>query len=59
MYEVAVRDVPARSLLCLLRHVHADQQIPVGREFLIRPDAGRVGTKARGYAGGAVRDLSR
>ena len=30
MYEVAVRDIPARSLLTLLRHVHADEQIPVG-----------------------------
>jgi DNA-binding transcriptional MerR regulator len=35
MYEVAVRDIPARSLLTLLRHVHADEQIPVGREFLL------------------------
>jgi DNA-binding transcriptional MerR regulator len=35
MYEVAVRDIPARSLLTMLRHVHADEQIPVGREFLI------------------------
>ena len=34
MYEIAVRDIPARSLLTLLRYVHADEQIPVGREFL-------------------------
>jgi hypothetical protein len=34
MYEIAVRDIPARSLLTLLRHVHADEVIPVGREFL-------------------------
>jgi DNA-binding transcriptional MerR regulator len=30
MYEIAVRDIPARSLLTLLRYVHADEQIPVG-----------------------------
>lgn len=34
MYEIAVRDIPARSLLTLLRHVHADEVIAVGREFL-------------------------
>jgi DNA-binding transcriptional MerR regulator len=35
MDEIAVRDIPARSLLTLLRHVHPDEQIPVGREFLL------------------------
>jgi len=34
MYEIAVRDIPARSLLTLLRHVQAEEVIPVGREFL-------------------------
>jgi hypothetical protein len=35
MYEVAVRGIPARSLLTLLRYVQADEQIPVGRKFFI------------------------
>ena len=53
MYEIAVRDIPARSLLTLLRYVHADEQIPVGATSSSNPkDEGqhglRVTTSARG-----------
>jgi hypothetical protein len=33
MYEVAVRDIPARSLLSLMRHAHQDEVMQMGREF--------------------------
>jgi DNA-binding transcriptional MerR regulator len=36
MYEVSVRDVPERTLLCLLRHVRHDELFAVGREFIAR-----------------------
>jgi DNA-binding transcriptional MerR regulator len=36
MYEVNVRDVPARSLLSLLRHAQPEDLLPVGREFIAR-----------------------
>ncbi len=51
MYQVDVRDVPARSLLSLLRHVHADEQIPVGREFLIGRMRGGSVPRPEGIAG--------
>jgi hypothetical protein len=35
MYEVAVRDIPARSLLSLMRRAHQDELIPIGREIFI------------------------
>jgi hypothetical protein len=35
MYEVAVRDIPARSLLSLMRHLHQDEVMQMGREFFI------------------------
>jgi DNA-binding transcriptional MerR regulator len=35
MYEVAVRDMPARSLLSLMRHAHQDEVMQIGREFFI------------------------
>ena len=35
MYEVAVRDIPARSLLSLMRHAHQDEVMQMGREFFI------------------------
>ena len=35
MYEVAVRDIPARSLLCLLRHASTDQEVwDLGKEVI-------------------------
>ena len=35
MYEVKVRDIPARSLLCLLRHASTDQEVwDLGKEVL-------------------------
>jgi DNA-binding transcriptional MerR regulator len=51
MYEVSVRDIPARTMLSLLRHVHADEQIPVGREFLIRRMRGGSVPSPEGIAG--------
>lgn len=51
MPEVAVRDIPARSLLTLLRHVHAEEQIPVGREFLIKRMRGGEVPSPEGIAG--------
>jgi DNA-binding transcriptional MerR regulator len=36
MYEVAVRDIPARRFLSLIRHVHGDQLLPVAKEFVGR-----------------------
>lgn len=35
MYEVAVRDIPARSLLSLMRRAHQDEVLQLGREFFI------------------------
>ena len=35
MYEVAVRDIPARSLLSLMRRAHQDEVMQMGREFFI------------------------
>jgi DNA-binding transcriptional MerR regulator len=35
MYEVAVRDIPARSLLCLLRHASSEQEVwAMGKEVM-------------------------
>jgi hypothetical protein len=35
MYEVAVRDIPARSLLCLLRHASTEQEVwDLGKEVI-------------------------
>ena len=35
MYEVAVRDIPARSLLCLLRHASSQQEVwDLGKEVI-------------------------
>jgi DNA-binding transcriptional MerR regulator len=36
MYEVGVRDIPARSLLSLQRHGHPDRLMLVGKEFFGR-----------------------
>lgn len=35
MPEVAVRDMPARSLLCLLQRVHEEEMVPTGRELFV------------------------
>lgn len=35
MYEVTVRDIPARRLLSLIRRLHEDDVIPMGRELFI------------------------
>jgi len=36
MYEVGVRDMPARSLLSLMRRAHQDEVMQMGREFFIQ-----------------------
>jgi DNA-binding transcriptional MerR regulator len=36
MYEVTVRDMPARSLLCVLRHAHTDEHMALGRDMMKR-----------------------
>ncbi len=36
MYEVTVRDMPARSLLCVLRHAHTDEHMALGRDMIKR-----------------------
>lgn len=42
MYDVATREVPARSLLCLQRHVNPGQLLTVGKDFLARFRDGSV-----------------
>lgn len=37
MYEVEVRDVPERTLLCLMRRMHEDELVERSRELFIRP----------------------
>ena len=51
MYEVAVRDVPARSLLSLVRRVHEDEAIEVSREFFITRMARGGVARVEGIAG--------
>lgn len=36
MYDVQVRDVPARSLLCLLRHAHGEEIVVMFRDLMVR-----------------------
>jgi DNA-binding transcriptional MerR regulator len=36
MYDVEVRDLPTRQVLCLQRHLHASDMLPVGKEFVAR-----------------------
>jgi DNA-binding transcriptional MerR regulator len=51
MYEVAVRDIPARSLLSLIRRVHQDELIPMGRELFIHRLARGNVARVEGIAG--------
>ena len=51
MYEAAVRDVPARSLLSLLRRVHEEDVIPMGRELFIHRLARGGVPRIEGIAG--------
>ena len=51
MHEIAVRDIPARSLLTLLRHVHPDKQIPVSKEFFMGRMRKRTVPSPDGIAG--------
>lgn len=37
MYEVELREVPERRLLCLLRRIHADELVAKSRELFIHP----------------------
>jgi DNA-binding transcriptional MerR regulator len=36
MYDVSTRDMPARSLLCVLRHAHTDDLFALGRDLIAR-----------------------
>jgi DNA-binding transcriptional MerR regulator len=51
MYEVTIRDMPARSLLSLMRHLHEDELIPVGRELFIHRLARGGVPRIEGIAG--------
>jgi DNA-binding transcriptional MerR regulator len=51
VYEVAVRDIPARSLLSLMRRAHQDELIPMGREFFIQRMARGGVARVEGIAG--------
>lgn len=51
MYEVAVRDIPARSLLSLMRRVHQDEMMQIGREFFIHRMARGGVARVGGIAG--------
>jgi DNA-binding transcriptional MerR regulator len=55
MYEVAVRDIPARSLLCLLRHASNEQEVwAMGKEVIGMLKAQRVPVpRIEGVAGAA------
>ncbi len=51
MYEVAVRDMPARSLLSVMRRAHEDEILELGREFFIRRMARGGVARVEGIAG--------
>jgi DNA-binding transcriptional MerR regulator len=51
MYEVAVRDIPARSLLSLMRRAHEDEVMQIGREFFIHRMARGGVARVEGIAG--------
>ena len=51
MYEVAVRDIPARSLLSLMRRAHQDELMQMGREFFIHRMARGGVARVDGIAG--------
>lgn len=42
MYEVNVRDLPDRQVLCLQRHLNAEETVSLGREFIGRFRDGAV-----------------
>ena len=51
MPEVTVRDMPARSLLCLLKRVHEEDMVPTGRELFIHRLRGGGVPRPEGIAG--------
>jgi DNA-binding transcriptional MerR regulator len=51
MYEVALRDIPARSLLSLMRRAHQDEILQIGREFFIHRMARGGVARLDGIAG--------
>ena len=51
MYEIAVRDIPARSLLSLVRRVHQDELLQMGRELFIHRLARGGVPRIEGIAG--------
>jgi DNA-binding transcriptional MerR regulator len=55
MYEVTVRDIPARSLLSLMQRLHEDDLIPMGRELFIHRLARGGVPRIEGIAGAPSR----
>jgi DNA-binding transcriptional MerR regulator len=51
MYEVTVRDMPARRILSLIRRVHEEDVIPMGRELFIHRLARGGVPRIEGIAG--------
>jgi DNA-binding transcriptional MerR regulator len=51
MYEVSVRDIPARSLLSIIRRLHQDEVLQSGREFFIHRMARGGIARVEGIAG--------
>ncbi len=36
MYEISLRDMPARSVLCTVRYAHTDELLAIGRDMIAR-----------------------
>lgn len=51
MYEVAVRDMPTRRRLSLIKRVHEDEMVPTGRELFIHRLRGGGAPRLDGIAG--------
>ncbi|MBS2965642.1 MerR family transcriptional regulator [Actinocrinis puniceicyclus] len=63
MVEVALRELPARKLLCQMQHVHRDGLMAVGKEFIgtfreagVRPGSGAAGAPFVIYYGEVNQD---
>jgi DNA-binding transcriptional MerR regulator len=51
MYEVELRDVPERRLLCVLRRIHADELVAKSRELFLYPLRDAQVPRIEGVAG--------
>ncbi len=51
MYEVTVRDMPAPSLLSVIRRPYQDELVPMGRELFIQRLRGGGVPRIEGVAG--------